>query len=172
MHFVGWTAAGHPKGRSAAKEPRSGLTRRRPSDTPPTPHRNDPAIRENRSSAVRNNPGPAPSNNVRDNISLRRQDLNRDFHEPASLRAATSAQRSSSQRASAAPARARCCSYRAWKSCGATAGVDPDGDQIPSPPSASLAPAEKSSSRTAMRSTIAQVKSCYQPPCEASFRCR
>ena len=34
MHFVGWTAAGHPKGRSEAKETRSGLTRRRPSDTP------------------------------------------------------------------------------------------------------------------------------------------
>ena len=33
-------------------------------------------------------------------LSLRRQDLKRDFHEPASLRAATSAQRSSSARAS------------------------------------------------------------------------
>ncbi len=35
-------------------------------------------------------------------LSLRRQALNRDFHEPPSLRAATSAQRSSSARASAA----------------------------------------------------------------------
>ena len=34
MHCVAGTTAGHPKGRSEAKEPRSGLTRRRPSDTP------------------------------------------------------------------------------------------------------------------------------------------
>ena len=40
-------------------------------------------------------------------LNLRRQALNRDFHEPASLRDATSAQRSSSARASAASARAR-----------------------------------------------------------------
>ena len=33
MHPVGWTAAGHPEGRSEAEEPQSGLTRRRPSDT-------------------------------------------------------------------------------------------------------------------------------------------
>ena len=32
--FVAWTAAGHPKGRSEAEEPHSGLTRRRPRDTP------------------------------------------------------------------------------------------------------------------------------------------
>ncbi len=37
MHSVGWTAGGHPKGRSEAEEPRSGLTRRRPSDTPGHP---------------------------------------------------------------------------------------------------------------------------------------
>ena len=40
-------------------------------------------------------------------LNLRRQALNRDFHEPASLRDATSAQRSSCARASAAAARAR-----------------------------------------------------------------
>ncbi len=34
MHCVAWTAAGHPKGRSEAKERRSRLTRRRPRDTP------------------------------------------------------------------------------------------------------------------------------------------
>ena len=52
----------------------------------------------------------------------------RDFHEPASLRAATSAQRSSSQRASAASARARSRSartrsrsYSDWKSRGGRA---------------------------------------------------
>ena len=33
QHCVAWTAAGHPKGRSGAEEPRSGLTRRRPRDT-------------------------------------------------------------------------------------------------------------------------------------------
>ena len=38
-------------------------------------------------------------------LNLRRQDLKRDFHDPASLRAATSAQRKSSQRDSAASAR-------------------------------------------------------------------
>ena len=31
QHFVGWTAAGHPKGRSEAEEPCSGLTRCPPS---------------------------------------------------------------------------------------------------------------------------------------------
>ena len=46
-------------------------------------------------------------------LSLRRQALNRDFHEPASLREATSAQRSSSQRAAASSARARSRSARA-----------------------------------------------------------
>ncbi|MDE0386792.1 MAG: AAA family ATPase [Defluviicoccus sp.] len=57
----------HPKGRSEAEEPRSGLTRRRPADTPPALHRNDPAIREIRPPVARNNPGISPSNNVRDN---------------------------------------------------------------------------------------------------------
>ena len=104
-------------------------------------------------------------------LSLRRHDLKRDFHEPASLQAATSAQRNSSQRASAASARARCCSYRDFKSCGVPASGDLGGDQIPAPSSVSVASTEKSSSRTAMRSTIAQVKSCYQPPCGISIRC-
>ena len=35
QHFVAWTAAGHPKGRSEAEEPCSGLTRCPPCDTQP-----------------------------------------------------------------------------------------------------------------------------------------
>ena len=85
-------------------------------------------------------------------FSLRQQDLKRDFHEPASVRAATSAQRNSSHRAFAA-----------------SAGVDSGGDQIPSPPSASVAPAEKSSSRAALRSTIPHVKPCYRSRRETSI---
>ena len=69
-------------------------------------------------------------------------------------------------------ARARCCSYRVWKSCGGAVSVDWGDDQVPAPSSTSVAPTEKSSSRTTMRSTIAHVKSCYQTPCEGSIRCR
>ena len=71
MHSVGWTAAGHPKGRSAAKEPRSGLTRRRPSDTLPTLHGNDRTIQEIPLPNARNSPGNPRSNNVRNNNASR-----------------------------------------------------------------------------------------------------
>ena len=54
MHSVGRTAAGHPKGRSEAEEPRSGLTRRRPADTPP-------AINQPRAGKPSNNRSVAPS---------------------------------------------------------------------------------------------------------------
>ncbi len=67
MHSVGRTAAGHPKGRSEAQEPRSGLTRRRPSDTPPALHQTDRTIREICPPVARNNPGNSRSNNLRNN---------------------------------------------------------------------------------------------------------
>ena len=70
MHSVGRTAAGHPKGRSEAEEPRSGLTRRRPSDTLPALHETDRTIREICPPVARNNPENSPSNNVRDNNRL------------------------------------------------------------------------------------------------------
>ena len=57
-------------------------------------------------------------------LNLRRQAPNRDFHEPASLREPTSAQRSSSARASAASARTRSRSYIERKSRGMRSGTD------------------------------------------------
>ena len=70
-------------------------------------------------------------------LNLRRQALNRDFHEPASLREATSAQRSSSARASAASARARSRSalarsrsYSERKSRGVRSGTDTGHDRM------------------------------------------
>ena len=95
-------------------------------------------------------------------LSLRRQALNRDFHEPPSLRAATSAQRSSSARASAASARARSRSHCDRQSRGACSGTDTGDNRTPPLPSASVRLVPKSSSRTTMRTTIAHGKSRYQ----------
>ena len=95
-------------------------------------------------------------------LSLRRQALNRDFHEPPSLRAATSAQRSSSARASAASARARSRSHCDRQSRGARSGTDTGDNRTPPLPSTSVKPVPKSSSRTTMRTTIAHGKSRYQ----------
>ena len=110
-------------------------------------------------------------------LNLRRQASNRDFHEPASLREATSAQRSSSACASAASARARSRSARARsrsyserKSRGVGPGTDTGHDPTPPLPSTSVRSVPKSSSRTAMRSTITHGKRRYQPPCGASIR--
>ena len=107
-------------------------------------------------------------------LSLRRQDLKRDFYEPASLRAATSAQRSSSARASAASARTRsrsaragACSYSICQSRGGRTGSAAGDDRTPPSPSTGVRSAPKSSSRTAMQATIAHGKTCYQPPCGA-----
>ena len=105
-----------------------------------------------------------------DSLNLRRQALNRDFHEPASLREATSAQRSSSARASAASARSRSRSYSDRKSRGVRSGTDTVHDRTPPLPSTSVRSVPKSSSRTAMRSTIAHGKGRYQPPCGTSIR--
>ena len=100
----------------------------------------------------------------------------RDFHEPASLRAATSAQRSSSQRASAASARARSRSartrsrsYSDWKSRGGRAVPAEGKDQSPLALSVDLRSVEKSSSRMTMHTTIAHGETCYQPPCGRLF---
>ena len=71
-------------------------------------------------------------------LSLRRQALNRDFHEPPSLRAATSAQRSSSARASAASARARSRSHCDRQSRGACSGTDTGDNRTPPLPSTSV----------------------------------
>ena len=95
-------------------------------------------------------------------LSLRRQALNRDFHEPPSLRAATSAQRSSSARASAASARARSRSHCDRQSRGACSGTDTGDNRTPPLPSTSVRLVPKSSSRTTMRTTIAHGKSRYQ----------
>ena len=95
-------------------------------------------------------------------LNLCRQALNRDFHEPASLREATSAQRSSSARASAASARARSRSHCDRQSRGARSGTNTGDDRTPPLPSTSVKPVPKSSSRTAMRTTIAHGKSRYQ----------
>ena len=102
-------------------------------------------------------------------LSLRRQALNRDFHELPSLRAATSAQRSSSARASPASARARSRSSRARsrshcdrQSRGACSGTDTGDNRTPPLPSNSVRLVPKSSSRTAMSTTIAHGKSRYQ----------
>ena len=99
----------------------------------------------------------------------------RDFHDPASLRAATSAQRSSSQRASAASARARSRSARArsrsyndWKSRGRRAVPVEGKDQSPLALSVDPRALEKSS-RIAMHATIAHGKICYQPRCGRLF---
>ena len=99
------------------------------------------------------------------------------FREPARARDSTSAQRNSSQRASAASARARSRSARACsrsyserQSRGELAGAASGDDQIPSSPSTSVRPDSKSSSRTAMRSTIARGVPCYQPLCRHSSR--
>ena len=85
------------------------------------------------------------------------------FREPARARDSTSAQRNASQRASAASARARSRSARACsrsyserQSRGAHAGAASGDDQIPSPLSTSVRSVPKSSSRTAIRSTIAR----------------
>ena len=110
-------------------------------------------------------------------LNLRRQALNRDFHEPASLREATSAQRSSSQRACAACARARSSSARACSrsyserhSRGGRSATTAGNDRAPPSPSTRVRPVLKSSSRTTMRSTIAHGKGRYQPPCGTSIR--
>ena len=68
-HCVGRTAAGHPQGRSEAKEPRSGLTRRRPSDTPRvSPSSDDHGTPwEIHVPIARNNPGDRSSHNLRNN---------------------------------------------------------------------------------------------------------
>ena len=95
-------------------------------------------------------------------LNLRRQALNRDFHEPASLREATSAQRSSSARASAVSARARSRSHCDRQSRGARSGTDTGNDRTPPLPSTSVRSVPKSSSRTAMRTTIAHGKLRYQ----------
>ena len=95
-------------------------------------------------------------------LSLRRQALNRDFHEPPSLREATSAQRSSSARASVASARARSRSHCDRQSRGARSGTNTGDDRTPPLPPTSVKPVPKSSSRTAMRTTIAHGKSRYQ----------
>ena len=95
-------------------------------------------------------------------LNLRRQAVNRDFHEPASLREATSAQRSSSARASAVSARARSRSHCDRQSRGARSGTDTGDDRTPPLPSTSVRSVPKSSSRTAMRTTIAHGKSRYQ----------
>ena len=95
-------------------------------------------------------------------LNLRRQAVNRDFHEPASLREATSAQRSSSARASAASARARSRSHCDRQSRGARSGTDTGHDRTPPLPSTSVRSVPKSSSRTTMRSTIAHGKFRYQ----------
>ena len=108
-------------------------------------------------------------------LNLPRQALNRDFHAPAWLREATSAQRSSSARASPASARARSArarsrSYSERKSRGARSGTDTGHDRTTPLPSTSVRSVPKSSSRTAMRSTITHGKRRYQPPCGTSIR--
>ena len=110
-------------------------------------------------------------------LNLPRQALNRDFHAPASLREATSAQRSSSARASPASARARSRSARARsrsyserKSRSVGPGTDTGHDRTTPLPSTSVRSVPKSSSRTAMRSTITHGKRRYQPPCGTSIR--
>ena len=92
------------------------------------------------------------------------------FREPVRARDSTSAQRSSSQRASAASARACSRSHSERQSRGAHAGAASGDDQIPSSLSTSVRPDPKSSSRTTMRSTIARGVPCYQPPCRHSSR--
>ena len=67
---------------------------------------------------------------------------------------------------------ARACSrsYSERQSRGELAGAASGDDQIPSSPSTSVRPDSKSSSRTAMRSTIARGVPCYQPLCRHSSR--
>ena len=107
---------------------------------------------------------------TRDASSLPRQLSSCHLKEPARERASTSDRRSSSQRASAASARARsrsaraCCrSYSERQSRGCCSSTDAGNDQPASLPSACLSAAPISSSRTAMRSTIAHGKTRYQP---------
>ena len=91
--------------------------------------------------------------------------------------ASAEAQRNSSQRASAATARARSRSARACsrsyserQSRGVHTGAASGDDQIPSSLSTSVRPAPKSSSRTAMPSTIARGVPCLPAPCRHSSR--
>ena len=85
------------------------------------------------------------------------------FSEPARARESTSAQRSSSARASAASARARSCANRDRQSRDGCVATTSGGDQSPSSPTTRFRSVPKSSSRIAMRSTIAHRKSRYQP---------
>lgn len=94
--------------------------------------------------------------------SLLRQDLKRYFHEPASLRARSSALCNSPRRASAASARARSRSCSERQSRGASAGAASGDDQTGPSLSANRTPAPESSSRTAMRSAIAPGVPCFQ----------
>ena len=104
-------------------------------------------------------------------VSLLRHLPNRDFHEPASLRAVTSAQRNSSTRASAASARACSRSARARSRCnsvskshGSCSGRGAGENRIPPSVSTGVRSVAISASRTAMRRTIAHGFPCYQSP--------
>ena len=95
-------------------------------------------------------------------FSLRRDASKRDFHEPASQRATTSAQRNSSARACAASARARSRSARACsrsygkrQSRGWRIGTASGKDRAPSSPAARVGAVSISSTRIAMGATIA-----------------
>ena len=96
-------------------------------------------------------------------LSLRRDASHRHFHDPASLRARTSAHRNSSARASAASARSRSRSYSDRQS-GGSAASEPDTGQSSSGPPASATPACPFVSRIAMPSTILHSGSRYQVP--------
>ena len=95
-------------------------------------------------------------------LSLRRHVSSCHFSALARARESISARRSSSQRASAPSARARSRSYSDRKSHGAHVGAVSGDDQISSSPSTSVGSAPKSSSRIAMRSTVAHGRSRYQ----------
>ena len=95
-------------------------------------------------------------------FSLRRDASKRDFHEPASQRATTSAQRNSSARACASSARARSRSARARsrsygkrQSRGSRIGAASGKDRAPSSPATRVGAVSISSTRIAMGATIA-----------------
>ena len=104
-------------------------------------------------------------------LNLSRQALNRDFHKPASIREPNSARRSSSERTSAALARARsrsaracACSYHDRQSHGACTATAARDEWSP-PTSTGVKSVPKPSSGTTMRSTVAHGKTRYQPLC-------
>ena len=96
-------------------------------------------------------------------LSFPRDASHRHFHDPASHRARTSAQRNSSARASATSARSRSRSYSHRQSRSSSA-PKPGSGQSSSGPSATLTLARPFPSRIAMPSTILHSGPRYQPP--------